>query len=443
LTIFHSRREDIVRHTGKFFSSLLFLGIILFLSTTNRSEAFVYGRVGASPYPPDGTVTFMAYLSKGGETDNEVLTEDNMNCALGVDGGYFNQTFFVDWANFTNPGAQNNDTLVILFTGIGSQADSAGNLVSPINTGVGMENLGSSSWDFSSNPAIPTDLQASNLGPGIVSLSWTGAKNGTYRVYRCSQGSGAGNGASNGRYARLAKDLTSPSYVDSTAPLTMCWYIVVADDGGNLSGHTPEVSIDAALPVALSTFTARGDRDMVVLEWTTESEWNNLGFYIYRREETVNDFQRLTTEIIPGSGGSAHGGQYSWIDRRVELGRTYWYRLISEDLNGQTHIYGPVSASPVDAMPETFALSQNYPNPFNPETWIEYRLPERAQVSINIYNVAGQLVRQLESAKRPPGAYRTRWDGRDHNGHQAASGVYFCQMRTANFTRTVKMILLK
>jgi hypothetical protein len=425
------------------FSIVLLTGLVASLSLADRAQAYVYGRVGSSPYPADGTVTFMAYLSKSGDTDNEILTEDNWNCGLGLDNGYASEYFLVDWAAFTSPVANDNDTLVILFTGIGAQAGNAGSLTSPIDTDVGYEDLGSSSWGTTSNPDIPTGLGASIVEPGIVSLSWAPVKNGFYRVYRSSQGSGAGNGASNGRYTRLAKDLTSPSYVDSTAPLDSCWYIVAADDGGNLSGHSEEEFIDAALPVTLSSFTARGDQDMVVLEWTTESEWDNRGFHIYRREETVKDFQRITTEIIPGAGSSASSEQYTWIDRHVKPGQTYWYQLISEDLSGQVHVYGPVSASPVDALPRAFALSQNYPNPFNPETWIEYRLPETARVSINIYNVAGQLVRPLQDADLPAGAYRIRWDGRDRNGQTAASGVYFCQMKTQNFTRTVKMILLK
>ena len=425
------------------FNLVLFMTILVSLSMAHRSEAYVYGRVGSSPYPPDGTITYMAYLSKGGETDNEILTEDNWNAGLGTDNGYASQFFFIDWENFTGPTADDNDTLVILFTGIGAQAGNAGSLTSPVDTDLGFEDLGSSSWGASSNPSTPTGLGASIIAPGIVSLSWTGIKNGSYRVYRSSQASGAGNGASNGRYTRVAKDLTSPSYIDSTAPETICWYIVVSEDGGNLSGHTDEESIDAALPVALSSFTARGDLEMVVLEWTTESEWDNRGFHIYRREDTLKEFQRLTTEIIPGAGSSSQGRQYSWIDRDVDPGRTYWYRLVSEDLSGQTHLYGPVSASPVKALPQTFALSQNYPNPFNPETWLEYRLPEAARVTISIYNVAGQLVRQLQDADLPAGAYRARWDGRDLNGIRAASGVYFCQMKASSFTQTVKMVLLK
>ncbi len=432
-----------MRCTRWLFSFVLLTGLILSLSIVDHADAYVYGQVSNGPYPVDGTVTFMAYLSKSGETDNEVLTEDNWNCGLGTDNGYASQYFFVDWANFTSPTADDNDTLVILFTGIGAEAGNAGSLTSPIDTDLGYEDLGNSSWATVSYPGTPTGLNASMLEPGVVSLTWTAVKASFYRVYRSSQSSGAGNGASNGRYTRLAEDLTSPAYVDSTAPLQICWYIVVADDGINLSGHTDEESIDASLPVTLSSFSARGERSRVVLEWTTESEWDNRGFYIYRREETLKDFQPLNTDIIPGAGSSSQGRQYNWIDRNVEPGRIYWYRLISEDLSGQTHIYGPVSATPLEVLPQSYALSQNYPNPFNPETWIEYRLPEAARVTINIYNVTGQLVRQLQEGDLPAGAYRARWDGRDLNGSPAASGIYFCRMKASSFTKTVKMILLK
>ncbi len=427
---------------------LAIIGLAVFSSVLLSSGwalAYVYGRVGPSSYPADGTVTFMAYLSKSGDTDNEVLTEDNYNCGLGTDNGYSSQYFWVDWANFTSPAAENNDTLVILFTGIAAQAGNSGSIDSTINTGVGFEDLGNSTWGVTSNPNTPTNLQAAIVSQGVVDLSWTEVKNGAYRVYRSSMASGSEppNGASNGRYTRIAKDIYAASYRDSSAPLTICWYIVVADDAGNLSGHTDEVSIDAALPVQLASFTATGGQQKVILEWTTESEWDNRGFQIRRREDGSRDFKPLNQELIPGAGNSSSPRDYSWVDRQVQNGRTYWYQLQSLDFQGGTKTYGPVSATPMDALPQTFRLFQNYPNPFNPQTWISYQLPKSGPVTIKIYNIRGQLVDTLVDAEQAPGYYRVCWSGLTQHGNLAASGVYFCRMSSGSFTKTVKMILLK
>ena len=95
------------------------------------------------------------------------------------------------------------------------------------------------------------------------------------------------------------------------------------------------------------------------------------------------------------------------------------------------------------ALPTTFALGQNRPNPFNPETVIEFSLPTTGEISLRIYNVAGQLVRTLVSGTTPAGYYQVRWDGRDANGSNVSSGVYFYKIDTKNFSETRKMLLVK
>jgi hypothetical protein len=90
-----------------------------------------------------------------------------------------------------------------------------------------------------------------------------------------------------------------------------------------------------------------------------------------------------------------------------------------------------------------FHLSQNYPNPFNPETEISFSLPERAPVSLAVYNVLGQKVRVLINATLPAGSYRVAWDGADGKGDRLTSGVYFCRLSAGAKTSTAKMILMK
>ena len=206
---------------------------------------------------------------------------------------------------------------------------------------------------------------------------------------------------------------------------------------------------DYPLSVVLSSFTATGGDGVVTLKWTTQSEQDNQGFHIYRREDDSRGFQRITQELIPGAGNSSTSRSYAWEDRWVQNGQIYWYQLESVDFQGGTQRHGPVSATPmemlsdVDAAPKTYRLFPNYPNPFNPETWISYQLPQAGPVSIKIYNVQGQLVNTLVDGEGSPGTYHVRWDGRDLRGTPAASGVYFCQMRSSHLVQTTKMILLR
>jgi hypothetical protein len=94
-------------------------------------------------------------------------------------------------------------------------------------------------------------------------------------------------------------------------------------------------------------------------------------------------------------------------------------------------------------LPYRFELSQNYPNPFNPVTTIEYSLPKRALVTIEVYNVLGQRMRTLVDEYKPAGSYTTSWDGTDVSGKSAATGVYIYRFQAGNYIQTKKMLLLK
>ena len=85
----------------------------------------------------------------------------------------------------------------------------------------------------------------------------------------------------------------------------------------------------------------------------------------------------------------------------------------------------------------------NYPNPFNPETTINYSLKEDSNVSLNIYNIKGQKVKQLISEQLSAGQHSVMWNGRDINGKQVGSGIYFYKFKTRNYEKTKRMVLLK
>jgi len=92
--------------------------------------------------------------------------------------------------------------------------------------------------------------------------------------------------------------------------------------------------------------------------------------------------------------------------------------------------------------PEVF-LHQNYPNPFNPTTTINYTLNEYSKVSLNIYNIKGQEVKQLVRDQLSAGQHSVVWDGKDDNGKSVSSGLYFYKLKTDNHEETKKMILMK
>jgi len=93
-------------------------------------------------------------------------------------------------------------------------------------------------------------------------------------------------------------------------------------------------------------------------------------------------------------------------------------------------------------------LLQNYPNPFNPETWIPFDLAADATVSIRIYDVKGELVRQLDIGRQESGRYFDKgnaayWNGKDQLGQSVSSGLYFYMLKAGSFTATRRMVILK
>ena len=94
------------------------------------------------------------------------------------------------------------------------------------------------------------------------------------------------------------------------------------------------------------------------------------------------------------------------------------------------------------------ALLQNFPNPFNPETWLPYHLASEADVTFRIYNVQGQLMRELNLGMQKPAGYLSRetaayWDGTDQVGETVSSGVYFYTLQAGTYQATRRMLILK
>ena len=104
-----------------------------------------------------------------------------------------------------------------------------------------------------------------------------------------------------------------------------------------------------------------------------------------------------------------------------------------------------ISVSDDDGLkpPLVTRLGDNYPNPFNPTTTIEYSIARDAHVSLAIYNVRGERVRNLVDAFQKRDDYRAVWDGTDSRGNDVASGVYFYRLKTAGFEKSKKLVLLR
>jgi len=197
-------------------------------------------------------------------------------------------------------------------------------------------------------------------------------------------------------------------------------------------------AIEGPLPVELTTFQAIAGDGQVTLHWRTESELDNDHFVLYKHKAGEEDFRMLAE--IPGHGTTTEPHDYQYMDRFVQNGMTYEYRISEVDITGRETIHKQtVSATPThEAMPLEFALYPNYPNPFNPTTAIRYDVKETGLVSLKVFDLLGREVATLVNREMPAGSRTIVWDATD-----LPSGVYLCRMEAERFVGTRKMMLLK
>ncbi len=209
---------------------------------------------------------------------------------------------------------------------------------------------------------------------------------------------------------------------------------------------------DGNLPVELVFFTAQAGDGMVTLTWSTQSEINNEAFVI---ERSTDGRHFLQLAEVKGHGTTSSLQRYSFEDRAVVNGITYYYRLADRDFSGVVTYHTIIKATPkahqLDSEPAgeqlAFRLYPPYPNPFNPQTTIRFDIPPgsntQGMVRILIYNALGRQVRELYRGAAAAGSYRLSWDGKDQNDLEQPAGIYFVTMKTTRFYARQKLLLIR
>lgn len=191
---------------------------------------------------------------------------------------------------------------------------------------------------------------------------------------------------------------------------------------------------DAALPVELTSFTASTYKKGVKLNWQTATEVNNYGFSI-ERKAAIDKSEWDEISFVEGHGNSNAPKEYSFIDASP-VGSNLSYRLKQIDTDGAFEYSDVVEIALIDL--NKTELHQNHPNPFNPTTSISFSLSETAHVNITIYNAIGQEVADLLHKEMVAGVHNVNFDA-----SSLASGFYFYRIDTPNYSKTMKMMLLR
>ena len=96
-----------------------------------------------------------------------------------------------------------------------------------------------------------------------------------------------------------------------------------------------------------------------------------------------------------------------------------------------------------NSLPNKIDIFQNYPNPFNPTTNIHYSLDRDNFVDLIIYDLKGQKVKTIINQFQKAGQKYVSWDSTNDNKKTVSSGIYFFTLKSGNFIKTKKMILVK
>ncbi len=193
-------------------------------------------------------------------------------------------------------------------------------------------------------------------------------------------------------------------------------------------------------PVELSLFSALPFGNKVVLQWTTETETNNMGFEIERKYRN-GEWKKIA--FSKGSGTSTRKIFYGYDDYEPKAPAILYYRLKQIDYNGEFEYSNEVEVL-LGEIPENYSIQQNYPNPFNPSTKVTFSLPEENKVVIRVFNAMGEQIKEIDRGVLSHGYFE-----QDFEMGNESSGMYFCQVLCTNTisgrtkSLTVKMVLMK
>jgi hypothetical protein len=197
-------------------------------------------------------------------------------------------------------------------------------------------------------------------------------------------------------------------------------------------------------PVELTYFDGQVRSSGIDLMWETASEINNYGFYVERAVADNNNFDWKTIGFVKGVGNSVNVNRYNFTDKSVESHSTYNYRLRQVDLDGtQTcETYSDIVTLTFDQVGD-LTLEANAPNPFSYSTRIAFTLPARQNVSLQVLDIFGNVVKTLTSGELGASRHEFEWDGSDGNGNKVSDGTYIYRLIAGDETLTGKMSFVR
>ena len=220
-------------------------------------------------------------------------------------------------------------------------------------------------------------------------------------------------------------------YIDNTVAYATYNYRITAFNTFGQSTYSNIAQV--VVPVELTSFNASIKDAGVLLEWTTATEINNMGFEIQRNSSATWE----TIGFIEGKGTTSEITNYQFFNDLSELNNSInlKYRLKQIDFNG---VFSYSDIVEIEFSPENYSLSQNYPNPFNPSTSISFTITKSTFVTLKIFNILGNEISTLVNQIMPSGRHVLKFDATN-----LPSGIYLYTITAGEFVDTKKMLLMK
>lgn len=203
-------------------------------------------------------------------------------------------------------------------------------------------------------------------------------------------------------------------------------------------------------PVEISSFeVSLSEQQTALVEWTAVNEFNAMGYYIYRSEDSELNTANVVSPLIYATNQS-EPHDYSFTDADLpgaEFSGYLYYWLACIYMDGMTYYWGPdsiyiePSAVTDESHSPTALLSALYPNPFTNELTITYALKEASPVEISIYNLKGQRIKSYRNTAKA-GEQSYIWDGKDDSGASTAAGIYLLRLSTPHRQQSAKLLKL-
>jgi len=253
------------------------------------------------------------------------------------------------------------------------------------------------------------------------------------------------------RYYWVTADLSSSATGTINGTIGGSGSLTYTSESGENSGSSSygvlNTGSDASLPVSISSFSAHCEDQSILLEWTTESETDNLGFVLERKTATSSDWEVIASyqshESLKGKGNTSERNKYEFTDHKVTPNNKYWYRLSDVDFQGKANFYDVIGIqfSSMDILESH--IEQAYPNPFNPVTKFQYHLSENKNIHLHIVDIQGRHIQTLYRGWQNTGSYNMYWNGMNGQNMRMPTGCYFIVLEGENLFEAQKIILLR